>query len=62
LKGKETMEEKEKTLEEILYTQTLLLEMLGDIYEVAMALGARVGVSVQPVLQVREYLENRSEK
>jgi len=54
-----TNEELQGILQEVIYTQSLLLEMISDIYEVAQQLGTKVGVGIVPSQQVAVWLKER---
>ena len=44
----------------IKYQQELLLEMIADLYELAQALGPKVGVNLVPASTVRAWQHTRS--
>ena len=44
----------------LLHSQELLLEMIADLYEVAQALGPKVGVNLMPASTVRAWQHTRS--
>lgn len=46
-------------LVELLRLQGLLLEMVGDLYEVALTLAPKAGVGIQPAPSVRRWQQER---